>query len=88
MKTQYRVALERASVARTRATDGPFAETKELIGSCLFAPARRRDEAPPAAARDDAAAAAAARDLCVVCGRRINMRLHDDSARLRQPHGL
>lgn len=75
MKTPHRVAPERKPMARARPTDGPFAETKELIGGCLSATAQR-----------GAAAALAARNLCVVCGRQIDPRLLVDSAPAHHPH--
>ena len=58
MKAGQRLAREGKTVSKQAVTDGPFAETKEVIGGYWFIIARSLDEA----------AAIAAENPCLACG--------------------
>lgn len=60
----HRLAREGKLVSRARVVDGPFAETKELIGGYWFFRAASLDEA----------AALAARNPCIACGLSFEVR--------------
>lgn len=58
MKAGQRLAREGKIVSKTKVTDGPFAETKEVIGGYWFILAESLDEA----------AEIAAGNPCLACG--------------------
>lgn len=58
IKRGQRLAREGRTVSRNTVTDGPFTETKEVIGGYWFIVARSLDEA----------AEVAARNPCLACG--------------------
>lgn len=64
MKVGHRLATEGRVVSRQAVTDGPFAETKEVIGGYWFIVARSLEEA----------AALAAENPCIACGLTFEIR--------------
>lgn len=64
MKPGHRLARTGKLITRERPLDGPFAETKELIGGYWFIRARSLDEA----------VAIAARNPCLACGLQYEIR--------------
>lgn len=64
MKTGHRLTTEGKVVSRRTITDGPFAETKELVGGYWFIVAGSLEEA----------AALAAENPCIACGLTLEVR--------------
>lgn len=64
IKPGQRLAREGRRVSRSRITDGPFTEAKEVIGGYWFIVARTLDEA----------AALAAQNPCIACGLSFEVR--------------
>ena len=64
MKIGHRLATEGSVVSKRGVTDGPFAETKEVVGGYWFIVASSLDEA----------VALAAENPCVACGLTLEVR--------------
>jgi hypothetical protein len=64
MKAGHRLTTEGRVVSRRSVTDGPFAETKEIVGGYWFIVANSLEEA----------AALAAENPCVACGLTLEIR--------------
>jgi hypothetical protein len=64
MRTGHRLTMEGRVVSKRGVTDGPFAETKEVIGGIWFIVANNLEEA----------AALAAENPCIACGLSFEIR--------------